>query len=545
MKAAELARLSRTLRQVGPGQVAHRLRLRGQRAILGQWPTPGRVLLQRSVPGAVGWPAGFRPLDAQTPGLWPGLAELADGEITLLGRQRPLLRPGHWRPADVPQLWRYHLHYWDWAFGLAAADNRTGARLVFARLWRSWSASSRFGRYDEWAPYVAALRAWALCGVFDRLVRGSAVEDDVRTSLGLHVGFLATHLERDVGGNHLIKDLKGLLGLAVFLGDDALADRATVELAAEVRRQVLPDGGHVERAPAYHCQVLADLIDVTGLLRAAGRAVPAGLDAAVEAMRRWLGVLLLPDGSVPILNDGFPVPAERLATLGPLPAPEHRLSVLGDSGYAVARVGRWHLVADVGVPCPPELPAHAHADTLSFLLWLDGQPLVVDTGVSTYAAGERRDYERSTVAHSTVSVDGEDSTEVYAAFRAGRRAGVRLGQAADDGTAVRITAEHDGYRHLPGSPVHRRSWLLEPARLSVTDEITGVGWHRVESRLIGAPGLAVTPDRLGAVSVRADGPLRVVDVSVGVGWEQRRPAAALVRQVSGALPVTLSTELAT
>ena len=49
-------------------------------------------------------------------------------------------------------------------------------------------------------------------------------------------------------------------------------------LARQVGEQVLADGGHFERAPAYHCQVLADLIDVAGLLRASGREPPAEID---------------------------------------------------------------------------------------------------------------------------------------------------------------------------------------------------------------------------------------------------------------------------
>ena len=88
--------------------------------------------------------------------------------------------------------------------------------------------------------------------------------------------------------------------------------------------------------------------------------------------------------------------------------------MLQPSGYVVMRPGpRLHLVADVGPPCPPELPAHAHADCLSFELAVDGQRTVVDTGTSTYAPGERRQYERSTRAHNTVEVDGADQSEVW------------------------------------------------------------------------------------------------------------------------------------
>ena len=67
---------------------------------------------------------------------------------------------------------------------------------------------------------------------------------------------------------------------------------------------------------------------------------------------------------------------------------------------------------------------------------MDGVPLLVDTGTSTYAPGPVRDYERSTAAHNTVEVDGANSTEVWGAFRAARRARVGKVVARDDGGAL-------------------------------------------------------------------------------------------------------------
>ena len=215
--------------------------------------------------------------------------------------------------------------------------------------------------------------------------------------------------------------------------------------------QVLPDGGHYERAPAYHCQVLGDLIDIVGLLHACGLDEQAGLRERIAAMRRWLGAVLSPGGDVPLLNDGFPVSRELLAELAPAPPPGGPLMLLPDSGLATAAAAGWRVLADIGPPCPRDLPAHAHADTLSCLVHVDGAPLLIDTGTSTYAAGAVRDRERSTCAHNTLEVGGRDSTEVWGAFRAGRRArvhGVSARVDAGPGT-VTVEAAHDGYRNLP------------------------------------------------------------------------------------------------
>ena len=518
MTGLQIALLARTAVRLQPGQVAHRARLRAQRLALHRWPQAGRRLLAGPDPAsASGWPRGFSPVDAELTLPWPGLAALASGRIELLGMVRELGDPPGWRHPEAEQLWRFHLHYWDWAWGLAADPDRLSARTAFARLWQSWQAAVPFGSGDAWLPYPAALRSWSWCGQYQDLVAGSDIEDGFVRELARHAGFLRRHMESDVGGNHLIKDLKALAGLAVFFDDDRLLRRALGRLIGQLSVQVLPDGGHYERAPAYHCQVLADLIDVAGLVQAAGVVAGPKLTGAIRRMRGWLDCVLLPDGQVPLLNDGYPVPAELLAALrartdesapdltrhaAPRPAaprsagppPAGPMVVLPDTGLVRAVAGSWHLLADVGAPCPDQLPAHAHADTFGCLVYVDGMPLLVDTGTSTYAPGPVREYERSTAAHSTAQVDGADSTEVWGAFRAGRRARVSDLTARATIGAVTIEAAHDGFRWLPGSPVHRRRWSLTDSGLRVDDEVAGAGQHAVTVRWYLAPGTAVRLD---------------------------------------------------
>jgi len=552
----ELALFGRTAAHLQPTQAAHRVRLRTQRAALRRWPGLGQRLLSGAIPADVpGWPAGFTPLDALAPQRWPGLAELNSGVIGLLGTTRELGDPPRWQHADAPQLWRFHLHYWDWAWGLAAETNRQAARMVFGRLWRSWRSACGFGRADAWLPYPTALRAWSWCGLYRDLVAGSDLEPVFLREVAAHAGFLRRHLEGDVGGNHLIKDLKALAGLGVFLGDERLLRRALRLLNGQLSFQILPDGGHYERAPAYHCQVLADLVDVADLITATGQVPGPNLVESIDRMRRWLGAVLAPDGMVPLLNDGYPVPGALLAALRPRPQPDTPLVTLPDTGLIRATAGSWHLIADVGAPCPDELPAHAHADTLGCLLYVDGVPLLVDTGTSTYSAGAVRSYERSTAAHNTAEIDGTNSTEVWAAFRAGRRARVRgVATTCDADGYVTAEAAHDGYRRLPGRPVHRRRWHLTDAGLRVDDEMTGKGRHSVIVRWHLSPGSSVrlrddgadvttTATSAFAVRVGASYPFRMdaEQVSVATGFQRITLAPVLTCQAESPLPLRIST----
>jgi len=565
-------RLARTMAQLRPAQAAQRLRLRAQRTALNRGlPIAGGWLLSGPDPRkAACWPAGYQPLDALVGGTGCDIGALRAGKLRLLGMARavataPAAGSGtadwptaDWEQAGAPLLWRFHLYYWDWAWALARSPDGGQARAALAAIWESWHAAVPAGRGPAWHPYPAALRAWSWCGLYEPLVAGGPVEEPFLRELAVHAGFLRRNLETDVGGNHLIKNLKALAGLALFFSDEALLTRSLRLLRRELRVQVLPDGGHYERAPAYHCQVLGDLLDIGRLLRAAGRAElaePAGLAEAIAAMRGWLGVVATPAGDPPMLNDGFPVSRELLAGLAPAPRPGGPLHLLPDTGIASATAGSWHLLADVGLPCPRELPAHAHADTLSCLVHVDGEPLLVDTGTSTYAAGAARDRERSTAAHNTLEVDGRDSTEVWGAFRAGRRARPRLVAARAAGDTVTVQAAHDGYRGLAGRPVHHRRWTLTPGGLRVDDTVTGGGQHRVVVRWHLAPGAGLrlvdggaevtTP--AGRLTVRVTSSaaarprLTARQAQVSAGFSRTVMAPVLACELEPELPVQVST----
>jgi uncharacterized heparinase superfamily protein len=584
MTDGNLALLARTAAHLQPSQITQRVRLRAQRTALRCFPPTRYWLMAGPDPAcAVGWPARFSPLDAQLWRNWPEFRLLRQGRIVLLGLTRTLVRPSHradegdqgdpsdadwteahwtrtdwehadWKQTAAPALWRFHLHYWDWAWRLASEPDRADARAWFAAMWRSWQGQIRAGRGDAWLPYPAALRAWSYCGLHRDLVAGGPIEDAFVASLSAHAGFLRRHLETDVGGNHLIKNLKALAGLAVFFGDSLQLSHALDRLTSQLAVQILPDGGHYERAPAYHCQVLADLIDVAELLRSAGQAPGPELEDAIGRMRQWLSWVLAADGRVPLLNDGYPVGVELIAALRPPLPPPDPLVVLPDTGLVRAAAGNWRLLADVGAPCPEELPAHAHADTLSCLVQVGGVPLMVDTGTSTYAPGPVRSYERSTAAHNTLQVDGADSTEVWGAFRAARRARITdLATCTAHGGMLTVEAAHDGYRQLRGQPIHRRRWLLTEAGLRVEDYVSGRGRHAIVARWHLAPGAGLRLAGAGAVVTTPAGEFRVIVSATGpitlaaetgqvaVGFARTVQAPMLVCRVSTVLPVQIST----
>ncbi len=80
------------------------------------------------------------------------------------------------------------------------------------------------------------------------------------------------------------------------------------------------------------------------------------------------------------------------------------------------------MVIDCGAIGPDYQPGHAHCDTLSYELAIDGRRVIVDSGVHDYEPTQHRAYARSTPAHNTVVIDGQEQSEMWGVFRVARRA---------------------------------------------------------------------------------------------------------------------------
>ena len=251
-----------------------------------------------------------------------------------------------------------------------------------------------------------------------------------------------------------------------------------------------------------------------------------------------------PDGDISFFNDAAhgvaPHPDDIRAyavALGCRPAAALAgglaWSHLTATGYIVVQMAAGaRALLDVAEVGPSYQPGHAHADTLSFELSLFGQRVLVNSGTSRYGEDDERHRQRSTAAHNTVEIDGESSSEVWSGFRVARRARptVPVVRRDDSGLGPRLLVRcaHDGYRRLPGAPVHQREWVFEPGRLRVTDRLSGT-YRKAVGRFHLHPDIRVTSDRElllgGGHKVRwnvAGGQARVVPAS----WHPQFGASA-------------------
>jgi glycosyltransferase involved in cell wall biosynthesis len=419
----------------------------------------------------------FAPRKHLAPTAMPGGAR-----FTFLNRSVEMMGRVDWTapgPGPAHQLWRMNLHYMEYLEGV---DDEAWAMLV-----SSWIAANPAGMrgawQDAWNSYALSLRAvvW-----LQELARrsGSLPEDIVRRAEASAVEqllFLERHLETDLGGNHLMKNIKALIwASAYFSGPQAAQWRRTglALLTRELGRQILPDGMHGERSASYHAQVFADLLECRHAL---GEDVFGGrLDDALAGMAQAVADLTHPDGAPALFNDsGISMayaPAACLDTYERLSGrrPEPRaVFAFKDAGYYGLRSGDTHFVADCGRIAPDDLPAHGHGDVLSFEWSVTGDRIIVDQGVFEYAAGERRQRARAAASHNTLCFEGADQAEFFGAFRCGWRPDVDVLGYAPRTAGFMLEGAHDGFSVLPGRPRHVRRFDAAPDGLVITDRIEG------------------------------------------------------------------------
>jgi uncharacterized heparinase superfamily protein len=235
-------------------------------------------------------------------------------------------------------------------------------------------------------------------------------------------------------------------------------------------------------------------------------------------MLDWLRPMCHPDGEISFFNDAaFKIAARPMALeqyamrLGmSVSLPEGvPIKYLPESGYVSARLGPFALIFDAARVGPSYLPAHAHADTLSFELSWRQQRLICNSGTSCYGTGAQRAWERSTAAHNTVVVDDQDSSEVWHGFRVARRAKPFDLSYRDTEGALHLTCAHDGYRRLTGRPVHRRELVITEKEVSWCDEISGHGTHEAVGNIPIHPDVQVSAMKRNAWQLRCPDGMRL------------------------------------
>lgn len=447
------------------------------------------------------------------------ISMLSPTRFRFLNLENTISSTADWNSILLPKLWLYNLHYFDDLNAEFSDVRKDWHRELIAR----WIIENPPSAGAGWDPYPLSLRIvnwikWALAG--------NELDGAVHHSLAVQTRFLVRRLEHHLLGNHLFANAKALVFSGCYFEGDKAEQwlRLGMEiLEREITEQILADGGHFERSTMYQALAFEDMLDLVNLANAfpdsfvPWKTTVSSWPEIVSKMGGWLRAMSHPDGEIAFFNDAAvgiaPSPSVLLSYADRLRLPTigvgGEVIELAPSGYIRVALGPAILLIDVAPIGPDYLPGHAHADTLSYELSLFGQRVLVNSGTSCYGVGLERQWERSTAAHNTVEIDGQDSSEVWAGFRVARRAYPFDVSVKRDDDVVIVEAAHDGYRRLTGNAVHRRTWTLRPQCLEVVDTVQG-NFSEMVSRVYFHPDVQV---------IKADAEGSASWLNQNISWE--------------------------
>ncbi len=415
-----------------------------------------------------------------------------------------LNRLHHFVSLALAYIWTEKSAYWD----------------VIEQHSRSWIEQNPFMIGLNWkSPLEAGIRliSWSLVAWLtsdDRRAR-DFFSEEMRETIYAHQYFIRTfYAKHSSANNHLVGEMAGLyIGTVCwpwFRESSEWQAFARAQLIQAIADQVGEDGVGKELATEYQLFILEFFLLSGALGHVVGDTFPASYWQRMQDMAGFLEAVSDREGNLPLFSDGDSgqviseyVPVQQrtqslVTLLRPTakrpPHAEHRpeptvsdlrsrlllwgkapqafpiqpaleppVWVYPQGGYYALGADRdsdheMVVVLDAGAFGLPPLYAHGHADALSFWLSYRGQVFLVDPGTYSYYADEAwRSYFRSTAAHNTIRVDGEEQSVAGGRFLWRQVANCHVQHHESQVTYVEVEGIHEGYRRLADPVVHRRA----------------------------------------------------------------------------------------
>jgi len=454
------------------------------------------------------------------------------------------------RVGDYRVIWEMNRH--QYLVAVAQAFVLTGRRDYLAEIERqltSWIDQNPFQRGLNWTSALeVAFRALSWLWIYH--LTGKHMEDRFRRRLVIALDHHGRHIERNLSlyfspNTHLQGEavaLHALGRLCPALPRGRQWRLKGHEIAVrQAEFQVRQDGSHFEQSAYYHMYAL-DFF----LLHAVLSEPSDFYRETVLRMAEYLAALMGPSRTLPLIGDDdggrvfhpfgarerfgratlatcgvlfdrpewvidesdldqqaawwFGKRAERrvqsavrgtLSTSAGHPPESVASRLFTHSGMAVMNAGRVQLLMDAG-PFGWGSGGHSHSDTLSLVVRLDGEEILIDPGTYTYCDPLWRDRFRGSAAHNTIRVDRRDQSLPTRQFRWDSKPQTEMREWV---TNSRFDYA-EGLCRYDDIVLRRRVWLDKPALALILDEIRGPdGEHEIEQ--FWHTGAATAPEGCG------------------------------------------------
>ncbi len=485
----------------------------------------GTKLYRLTLPSHAAMPSGHIPTN-----MWPGDANrgaiIVSGDFELAGKAiRDAEAP--WLADGISTDWLALISTFDWLCDLRAAGNEA-ARLRGRALIRRWINTHGEWNQTAWQPGELGSRIANWIGHCEFLTGGSdtSFQQAFYHSLVRQTRHLRRVARYAAPGTARILALKGLIFASLAFENSRLLERSLRGLKEEIECQILADGGNVMRNPSCQLDYVRHMIDIRSALRNAQQEVPHWVQTAIDRMAPMLRFFRHGDGGLALFNDSceeegwlIDVVLTRSETRGkPLESAPH-------SEFERLNANRTTITMDVGTPPPKGYDAMAHAGALSFEMSVGKERLVVNCGAHHGDNTAWTTAQRTTAAHSTVTVEDVNSAEILENGGFSHRpVKLSVDRKEADGD-IWIEATYDGYQRTFGLVHSRRLYLgANGGDLRGEDTLTGEGNNKFVVRFHLHPDVRA--------SMVQEGNAILLRLPSGSGWRFRASGGVMALQES-------------
>ncbi|MEC8265848.1 MAG: heparinase II/III family protein [Pseudomonadota bacterium] len=230
-----------------------------------------------------------------------------------------------------------------------------------------------------------------------------------------------------------------------------------------IKSDILEDGMHYLRSPSEQFIFLQSLVDIKNFLGLSKITIPKFLNENIYKMSSVLKFFKIGNGELAIFNTyKFIDPDEINEVLKRSNSKIKIPETLKFSGFQRVNENRLNFLMDCGKPTPEK----THASSLSFEFSHGSEKIVVNCGSPFINNKKLSEALRSTAAHSTISIDDINSSDIFFEKNTTSRIANVWSEKLTDDHSCWINSAHSGYKDLFGL-VHNRKIHIDTKNLII------------------------------------------------------------------------------
>lgn len=374
------------------------------------------------------------------------------------------------------KLYLYNLHYLNYIFLFSKKDS--------LKVINSWIDCNKISHSSyAWDIYPSSLR---LINLIKWSYKNCHYSSKLTDTIYVHAIYIIKNFEYHLGGNHLLINFKSVIFAFSYFKktfNKKKMEEIEKNFIKELKLQILKDGGHFENSPMYHNQIIFDLLDIVQLNILSNKN-NIFLINIINKMMNW-SKIINHNGEIPYFNDSCsnlqPNYFELLQYFKIIKIKkdkrfdlEKKLNHFNHSGFVVFKNNNYKIIFRSGGITSNSIPAHHHANTLSFEVSTNKGKIFTNSGISTYENNSTRHYERGTMSQNTISLNRQNSSDVWKSFRVGKRPRVKSKIISENNHKTIFNAEHNGFTNGRNNKIlHKRKITCNSKHIKIDDLIYG------------------------------------------------------------------------